>query len=60
MKLAGAMERTLEELDGNVVRNRPVVKAGAPLSLWKGPDASPSDVSKCEEFGKKLAGAATE
>ncbi|MBU4194059.1 MAG: flavodoxin domain-containing protein [Actinobacteria bacterium] len=54
-KLAGAMERALEVLGGHVVGKSPVVKAGAPLSLWKGPDASPSDVSKCEEFGKKLA-----
>lgn len=28
-----------------------MVKAGAPLSLWKGPDASQSDVRKCD-FGE--------
>ena len=57
-KLAGAMELALDKLGGNVVANSPVIKAGAPLSLWKGPDASPSDVSNCEEFGKRLAKAA--
>jgi len=57
-KLAEAMELALDKLGGIVVGNSPVVKAGAPLSLWKGPDASPSDVSSCEEFGKRLAEAA--
>lgn len=54
-KLVGAMERTIEKLGGHVVRGGPVVTAGVPLSLWKGPDASPSDVRNCEEFGEKLA-----
>ncbi len=31
------------------------VKAGAPLSLWKGPDAKEKDVAKLERLGKKLA-----
>ena len=30
-------------------------KAGAPLSLWKGPDASQKDVARLEELGRKLA-----
>lgn len=30
-------------------------KAGAPLSLWKGPEASAEDVVRLEELGKKLA-----
>ena len=54
-KLADAMELALDKLGGSVVGSSPVIKAGAPLSLWKGPDASPSDVSRCEEFGKRLA-----
>jgi len=37
-----------------------VVKAGVPLSLWKGPNASESDVKECEEFGKKVARQATD
>lgn len=57
-KLLSSMESALERLGGRVVRGGPVVKAGAPLSLWKGPDASPSDVSQCEEFGRRLAEAA--
>jgi hypothetical protein len=30
-------------------------KAGAPLSLWKGPEASEEDVLRLEELGRKLA-----
>lgn len=30
-------------------------KAGAPLSLWKGPQASEKDVARLEELGRKLA-----
>jgi flavodoxin len=30
-------------------------KAGAPLSLWKGPDADEKDVARLETLGKKLA-----
>lgn len=53
--LIGAMEMSLAKHGGKVVSIGPVVKAGAPLSLWKGPDASSHDVEKCEQFGKKLA-----
>ena len=56
--LVGAMEGLLKKLGGKVVSGGPVVKAGAPLSLYKGPDASVEDVRKCEEFGKKVALAA--
>jgi hypothetical protein len=30
-------------------------KAGAPLSLWRGPDASEKDVQRLEKLGSKLA-----
>ncbi len=30
-------------------------KAGAPLSLWKGPEASEKDVARLEELGRRLA-----
>jgi flavodoxin len=49
------MEEMLAERGGRVVSGGPVVKAGAPLSLWKGPDASQADVQTCEEFGKRVA-----
>ncbi len=32
------------------------VKAGAPLSLWKGPDIGEEDLGKLEALGKALAG----
>jgi flavodoxin len=32
-----------------------VIRAGAPLSLVKGPDASPEDVKKCKALGESLA-----
>lgn len=54
-RLVTAMERRLIELGGNVVFGGPVIRAGAPLSLWKGPDASTVDVKTCEEFGRKVA-----
>lgn len=57
-KLVAAMEAKLEGLGAKVVRGGPVVKAGAPLSLWKGPDASQADVRTCEEFGGRVADAA--
>jgi flavodoxin len=31
------------------------VKAGAPLSLWKGPEASEDDMNRLEEMGRLLA-----
>jgi len=53
--LVGNMEKSLAELGGKVVAGGPAVKAGAPLSMWKGPDAKPDDVAACEAFGKKVA-----
>jgi flavodoxin len=57
-KLVGNIEKSLSSLGGKVVGGGPAVKAGAPLSLWKGPDAKPADVAACEEFGRKVARAA--
>jgi hypothetical protein len=31
------------------------VKAGAPLSLWRGPDASPEDREGLRHFGRDLS-----
>ncbi len=56
-QLVAAMERTLARKGGVVLAGGPVVKAGAPLSLWKGPDATAEDVRKCEDFGRRLAAA---
>ncbi|MDD5748667.1 MAG: flavodoxin domain-containing protein [Actinomycetota bacterium] len=56
-KLKRAMEMQLLKAGAEVVEG-PVVKAGVPLSLWKGPDASEVDRKKCEEFGRALANAA--
>ncbi len=53
------MEEMLAERGGRVVSGGPVVKAGAPLSLWKGPDASQADVQTCEEFGRRIAAQAS-
>jgi flavodoxin len=57
-KLVGNVERSLADLGGKVVAGGPAVTAGAPLSLWKGPDAKPDDVAACEAFGKKATQAA--
>ncbi|MBU1671396.1 MAG: flavodoxin domain-containing protein [Actinobacteria bacterium] len=54
-KLVTNMEGSLAGLGGKVVGGGPAVKAGAPLSLWKGPDAKPADTTACEEFGRKVA-----
>lgn len=56
--LVRAMELDLAEKGANVVFGGPVVKAGAPLSMWKGPEASPDEVKRCEEFGERVAIAA--
>lgn len=58
-KLVASIEKSLSGLGGRVVGGGPAVKAGAPLSLWKGPDAKPADVTACEEFGRKVARAAS-
>ena len=55
VSVLGGMEEMLAERGGKVISGGPVVKAGAPLSLWKGPNASQSDVQTCEEFGKSVA-----
>ena len=57
-RLVGNMERALARKGASVMAGGPAVKAGAPLSLWKGPDASAEDVRKCEEFGRRLASSA--
>lgn len=54
-KVVKAMEGQLAGLGARVVSGGPAVKAGAPLSLWKGPDPSPADVARCVEFGRRLA-----
>jgi flavodoxin len=56
-KIVAAVEGKLEELGADVLSGGPAVKAGAPLSLWKGPDAGAADVERCVEFGRKLASA---
>lgn len=56
--IVNVIEKALLKRRGRVVSGGPVVKAGAPLSLWKGPPASPDDVHRCEEYGKKVANAA--
>lgn len=54
-KVVAATERLLMAFGAKVVKEGPVVKAGAPLSMWKGPNASDADVKVCEDFGRKLA-----
>ncbi len=57
-KLVAALEGWLLQLGGKVVAPGPAIKAGAPLSLYKGPDASPAAVKECEEYGRRVAAAA--
>ena len=57
-KVVAAIEEKLGSFGAKVVKPGPAVKAGAPLSLWQGPDASAEDVEKCVEFGRRVAGAA--
>ena len=49
------MRRLLRRRKARVVLRGVAVKAGAPLSLWKGPQASPKDVARLEELGRRLA-----
>lgn len=49
------LRRLLRRRGAKVVLRGVAVKAGAPLSLWKGPQASPEDVARLEELGRKLA-----
>ncbi len=48
------MKKLLKKRKAKVLRGA-AFKAGAPLSLWKGPEASEEDVVRLEELGKKLA-----
>lgn len=49
------LRRLLKRRGARVVLRGVAVKAGAPLSLWRGPQASPEDVARLEELGRKLA-----
>lgn len=52
---AESLERLLTDLGGRALVPGPAVKAGAPLSLWRGPDASPEDREELRQFGRDLA-----
>jgi NAD(P)H dehydrogenase (quinone) len=54
-KVVAAIEKRLASLGAKVVSPGPAVRAGAPLSLWQGPDAAAADVEKCVEFGRRVA-----
>ncbi|MDI6874548.1 flavodoxin family protein [Candidatus Solincola sp.] len=49
------LRRLLRRRGAKVVLRGVAVKAGAPLSLWKGPQVSPEDVARLEELGRSLA-----
>lgn len=49
------LRRLLRRRGAKVVLRGVAVKAGAPLSLWKGPQASPEDVERLEQLGRDLA-----
>jgi len=51
-----SLERLLADMGGRVLKPGPAVKAGVPLSLWRGPDASPEDRERLRQFGRDLAG----
>jgi menaquinone-dependent protoporphyrinogen IX oxidase len=50
-----SLERIARQLGAEQVERGPVVSAGVPLSLWRGPDASPEDREKLRAFGRRLA-----
>jgi multimeric flavodoxin WrbA len=50
-----SLQRLLTDMGGRVLIPGPAVKAGAPLSLWRGPDASPEDRENLRHFGRDLA-----
>ena len=50
-----SLERLLTDMGGRVLVPGPAVTAGAPLSLWRGPDASPEDRERLRQFGRGLA-----
>lgn len=49
-----SLQRLLTDMGGRVLIPGPAVKAGAPLSLWRGPDASPEDRERLRHFGRDL------
>jgi flavodoxin len=49
------LERLLSDMGGRVLIPGVAVKAGVPLSLWRGPDASAEDREKLRHFGRDLA-----
>ena len=49
------LEQRLADIGARVLAPGPAVKAGAPLSLWRGPDASPDDRKRLRQFGRDLA-----
>ena len=48
------LEKKLRKKSSNIQVEKIAVMAGAPGSLWKGPDASEKDVQKCVSLGEKL------
>ena len=48
------MEKMLKEKNSNIRVEKIAILAGAPGSLWTGPNASKKDVQKCIEIGEKL------
>lgn len=54
-KTVARIEELLRDKGATKIVNGVHVRAGAPLSLWKGRDASAEDVEKCVEVGRKLA-----
>lgn len=50
-----SLGRLLTDLGGRVLVAGPAAKAGAPLSLWRGPDASPEGRERLRQFGRGLA-----
>jgi hypothetical protein len=49
------MRRLLRRRKAKKVLKGVAVKAGAPLSLWKGRSPSEEDLARLEELGRKLA-----
>jgi len=54
-KTVARIEELLRGRGAAKIVNGVYVRAGAPLSLWKGRDAGAEDVEKCVELGRKLA-----
>ena len=54
-KTVKGLRKLLKKKGAKVVVPGVAVKAGAPLSLWKGPDASETDVARLIELGRALA-----